>query len=100
MAWLADLLSPTYPDQPPANVLVNMVGGSDERARRVFAESLTEKLYGRDLEFVEPLQNLDEGLRGYISMGLSARPRQSGGGDNRSDKGLDAARKCGTHVAR
>ena len=43
-----------------------MVGGGDVRARRVFAETLVEKLYGKDLEFVRPLQCLDEGLSGYV----------------------------------
>ncbi|KIP09270.1 hypothetical protein PHLGIDRAFT_103075 [Phlebiopsis gigantea 11061_1 CR5-6] len=62
-AWLAQLLRS---DAFRTTVLVHMAGAHDERARRVFAESLVERLYGKDLELIKPLRTLDEGLSGYI----------------------------------
>ena len=43
-----------------------MAGGSEIRARTAFAESLVERLYGKDQELVNPLQTLDEGISGYV----------------------------------
>lgn len=43
-----------------------MIGGTEERARVSFAETLVETLYGKDQEQVHPLRNLDEGITGYV----------------------------------
>lgn len=61
--WLADMLAS---HDGTFKVLVNMVGGTDSRARGVFAEGLVETLYGKDLELVRPLKTLDEGVWGYV----------------------------------
>ncbi|KAI0078488.1 tRNA-guanine transglycosylase [Panus rudis PR-1116 ss-1] len=66
-AWLADFLrSSPAEDTQSFNVLVNMVGGIDPRARATFAEKLIEPLHGKEQEQVAPLRTLDEGVIGYI----------------------------------
>ncbi|KAJ3556989.1 hypothetical protein NM688_g1723 [Phlebia brevispora] len=69
-AWLADLLRPIDLDSTtsthPLNVLVHMVGGTEDRARKAFSETLLEKLQGKEMEVASPLTTLDEGLRGYV----------------------------------
>ncbi len=66
-AWLAHLLSTNKaPPTQPLNILVQMAGGTEERARRAFAECLVESLYGKDLDLISPLKTLDEGVRGYV----------------------------------
>lgn len=68
--WLADFLQPissseeSKPHSP--NVLVNLVGGLEPRARTVFSEGLVETLHGKEQEQVHPLHKLDEGVSGYI----------------------------------
>ena len=70
-AWLANFLqeipSPNAETRPSSpDVLVNLVGGLDPRARTVFSEGLVEALRGREQEQIRPLNNLDEGVSGYI----------------------------------
>ena len=69
-AWLAHLLQ--HPNAESSDVLtgrpsvlVNLVGGSDKRARMAFAESLVEVLHGKEQESISPLRTLDEGVVGY-----------------------------------
>lgn len=74
-AWLADLLRPldghdSSPDserlsQHSLNVFVNMAGGTSVPAREVFAHSLSETLFGPELQAVSPLKHLDDGVAGY-----------------------------------
>ncbi|KIM55774.1 hypothetical protein SCLCIDRAFT_288871 [Scleroderma citrinum Foug A] len=77
-AWLADLLRPLdghdsscpSPDsersfQHPLNVFVNMAGGTSVPAREAFAHSLSETLFGSELQAVSPLKHLDDGVAGY-----------------------------------
>lgn len=66
-AWLAHLLhtDEATPAQP-LNILVQMAGGTEERARQAFAECLVEALYGKDLDLISPLKTLDEGVCGYV----------------------------------
>ena len=77
-AWLADLLRPleghdsSHPSlgserlsQHPLNVFVNMAGGTSVPAREAFAYSLSEALFGPDLQAVSPLKRLDDGIAGY-----------------------------------
>ncbi|KAF8162653.1 tRNA-guanine(15) transglycosylase-like protein, partial [Crassisporium funariophilum] len=64
-AWLSNLLRPVPERDSPLNVLVHMSGGTSVPARKAFAESLTERLFGPDLEAIKPLQTLDEGVAGY-----------------------------------
>lgn len=66
--WLADILSPSGDASIPQNrpsVLVHMAGGTSTAARRAFADSLLETLYGKEAEQVAPLRCLDEGVIGY-----------------------------------
>ncbi|KAH8076007.1 tRNA-guanine(15) transglycosylase-like protein [Cristinia sonorae] len=72
--WLTHLLSksdaPAAASSPEApsgrpNVLVNLVGGTDERARAAFSENLVEILQGKEQEQISPLRTLDEGVTGY-----------------------------------
>ncbi|TCD62658.1 hypothetical protein EIP91_006580 [Steccherinum ochraceum] len=73
-AWLAHLIgsaqsqpsdvSSELTDQRPS-VLVNLVGGTEERARTAFSESLLEVLHGKEQEQISPLRTLDEGVAGY-----------------------------------
>ncbi|KIL63703.1 hypothetical protein M378DRAFT_654729 [Amanita muscaria Koide BX008] len=70
--WLADMLRPIpltdgVSDRPVyrPNVLVHMAGGTSMLARRVFSDSLSEKLHGKEAEQVAPLRCLDEGVIGY-----------------------------------
>lgn len=69
-AWLADLLRSDdleFGSRPHnLSVLVHMVGGTEERARKAFSECLVESLHGKDLELIHPLKTLDEGLCGYV----------------------------------
>ncbi|KAI6142856.1 hypothetical protein BKA82DRAFT_530571 [Pisolithus tinctorius] len=78
IAWLVDILrSLEYPVRPcslpisgqpsqhPLNVFVNMAGGTSIPAREAFAHSLSEELYGPDLEAVKPIKRLDDGVVGY-----------------------------------
>ncbi|THH23281.1 hypothetical protein EUX98_g7901 [Antrodiella citrinella] len=47
------------------SVLVNLVGGTDARARTTFSEGLVEVLHGKEQEQISPLRTLDEGVTGY-----------------------------------
>ncbi|KAJ3496394.1 hypothetical protein NLJ89_g10491 [Agrocybe chaxingu] len=62
--WLANLLRP-IDTGIRLNVLVHMAGGTSIPARKAFAESLLEKLYGPEAEAVKPFATLDEGVLGY-----------------------------------
>ncbi|CAL1696773.1 unnamed protein product [Somion occarium] len=73
--WLADFLRPVAAsltgEEEEAkphhlNVLVNLVGGTDARARTLFSQGLIETLHGREQEQVQPIHTLDEGVSGYI----------------------------------
>ncbi|OBZ66505.1 Pre-mRNA-splicing factor CLF1 [Grifola frondosa] len=76
-AWLVDLLklgrssplkplskTPSLPHTP--NLLVHMVGGGEAQARNVFAESLTDALESKELDQLNPLITLDQGVTGYV----------------------------------
>ncbi|KAI6021885.1 hypothetical protein BKA83DRAFT_12347 [Pisolithus microcarpus] len=79
ISWLADMLRPlkrsVLPCSPPStlgrlsqhplNVFVSMAGGTSIPAREAFAYSLSEELYGPDLEAVKPIKRLDDGVVGY-----------------------------------
>ncbi|KAL4073515.1 hypothetical protein J3A83DRAFT_4229091 [Scleroderma citrinum] len=78
VAWLADLLRPLEDydsscssptsgrlSQHPLNVFVNMAGGTSIPAREAFAHSLSEELFGPELQAVSPLKHLDDGVVGY-----------------------------------
>ncbi|KAL5520596.1 hypothetical protein ACEPAF_2597 [Sanghuangporus sanghuang] len=68
-AWLSAMLSPvsgvTGDRHHPSNIFVQMVGDVSHPARRTFAESLNEKLLGREAEQVKPFKCLDDGVFGY-----------------------------------
>ncbi|KAL5514900.1 hypothetical protein ACEPAG_2216 [Sanghuangporus baumii] len=68
-AWLSTMLSPvsgvTGDRHHPSNIFVQMVGDVSRLARRTFAESLNEKLLGREAEQVKPFKCLDDGVFGY-----------------------------------
>lgn len=73
-AWLAHLIGSAQtqpPDMPleskelRPNILVNLVGGTEERARTAFSESLVEALHGKEQAQIGPLRTLDEGVAGY-----------------------------------
>ena len=53
------------PHSNRSSVLVHMAGGTSTAARRAFADSLLETLYGKEAEQVAPLRCLDEGVIGY-----------------------------------
>ena len=42
-----------------------MAGGTSIPARKAFAESLLEKLHGREADAIKPLEKLDDGVVGY-----------------------------------
>ncbi|KAK7687992.1 hypothetical protein QCA50_008362 [Cerrena zonata] len=69
-AWLADFLRPIPSTEESKlhrpDVLVNLVGGLEPRARTSFSESLVETLHGKEQEQIHPLHRLDEGVSGYI----------------------------------
>lgn len=60
--WLASILVSSS-DQP--SVLVHMAGATSIPARKAFAESLVEKLYGPEADIVKPYETLDQGVVGY-----------------------------------
>ncbi|KAJ7072455.1 tRNA-guanine(15) transglycosylase-like protein [Mycena amicta] len=62
-SWLSQLL---VPSPEPLNVLVHMAGGISTSARRAFAASLKETLYGLEAEAIRPHQCLDDGVTGYV----------------------------------
>lgn len=68
-AWLASLLQPipgiAANRHHPSNVLVQMVGDVNPAARKVFSNSLTETLFGKEAEQVKPFKCLDDGVLGY-----------------------------------
>jgi queuine/archaeosine tRNA-ribosyltransferase len=63
--WLIDFLQHHDRSSSPM-ALIQMVGGIVPAARRAFAETLVEKVYGPEAELVQPLQRLDDGLAGYV----------------------------------
>ncbi|KAI5118130.1 hypothetical protein M0805_008037 [Coniferiporia weirii] len=69
-AWLTSLLqlSPgNSPDKPhQLNIFTHLVGDISEQARRAFAYSLKETLYGKDAEQVKPYKCLDDSIFGYV----------------------------------
>ncbi|KAI6010129.1 hypothetical protein EDC04DRAFT_2581170 [Pisolithus marmoratus] len=75
VSWLVDMLRPLEPScslsrsgklsQHSLNVFVNMAGGTSIPAREAFAYNLSEDLHGPDLEAVEPIKRLDDGVVGY-----------------------------------
>ncbi|KAL5478248.1 hypothetical protein ACEPAI_2432 [Sanghuangporus weigelae] len=68
-SWLSAMLSPvsgvTGDRHHPSNIFVQMVGDVSRPARRTFAESLNEKLLGKEAEQVKPFKCLDDGVFGY-----------------------------------
>lgn len=83
-AWLANLLAPVDPSvsselqtHHPLNVFVNMAGGAEPRAREAFSHALVEQLFGKDLQQVEPLKTLDEGIAGYVFELKTVRPEST-----------------------
>ncbi|KAF9443725.1 hypothetical protein P691DRAFT_712883 [Macrolepiota fuliginosa MF-IS2] len=64
-SWLASLISPLPNNKYRPSVLVHMAGTTSVPARRAFAESLIEKLFGPEAETIKPLQTLDQGVTGY-----------------------------------
>lgn len=62
-----------------------MSGGCSVQARRAFADSLTESLYGPDLEAIKPFKTLDQGVAGYafdlipLRQSLEAEERKKAG---------------------
>ncbi|KAH8112424.1 tRNA-guanine(15) transglycosylase-like protein [Phellopilus nigrolimitatus] len=71
-AWLASLLQPlsdasSGPHRHHAlNILVQMAGDVSIPARRAFAASLKESLFGKDAEQIKPYRCLDDGVLGYV----------------------------------
>ncbi|VDB87075.1 unnamed protein product [Peniophora sp. CBMAI 1063] len=70
LSWLAHILAPLDPldtptSRPHLNVFAHMAGHIVPEARRAFAESLKEKLYGKELDAIKPFKTLDEGVVGY-----------------------------------
>lgn len=72
--WLADIISQFVPASTSSDiqevecrpgVLVHMAGAASVPARRAFADSLIEKLFGPEAEAIKPLQTLDQGVLGY-----------------------------------
>lgn len=64
-SWLASIIAPPPHGEYKPNVLVHMAGAASIPARKAFAESLTEKLFGPEAEFIKPFHNLDQGIIGY-----------------------------------
>lgn len=72
--WLANIISqlfhastsniPQEVEYKPG-ILVHMAGAASIPARRAFAESLVEKLFGLEAEAIKPFQTLDHGVLGY-----------------------------------
>ncbi|KAH9483434.1 hypothetical protein JR316_0002902 [Psilocybe cubensis] len=61
-------LTSTSSDPPPPlpPVLVHLAGGTSPAARKAFAASLSEPLYGPEADALAPLRTLDEGVSGYV----------------------------------
>ena len=95
--WLADILrtsgdaSLPQPNRP--SVLVHMAGGVSIAARRAFADSLLDTLYGKEAEQVAPLRCLDEGVLGYtfdmVPLRLSIEATMKKAMDDRSSNTSD-----------
>lgn len=64
-SWLATIIGPPAGGDYKPSVLVHMAGMTSVPARRAFAESLVERLFGPDAETIKPLKTLDEGIFGY-----------------------------------
>ncbi|TFY53911.1 hypothetical protein EVG20_g9919, partial [Dentipellis fragilis] len=69
-AWLATLLQPvSVPSEDPSDnhkkqmphlsVLVHMVGGANNAARRAFSDTLLEPLYAKEADAIKPFKTLD-----------------------------------------
>ncbi|EJD01988.1 uncharacterized protein FOMMEDRAFT_141186 [Fomitiporia mediterranea MF3/22] len=69
-SWLASLLYPTpgvmANRQHPSNIFVHMVGDVNDSARRAFASSLKETLYGKEAEQIKTFKCLDDAVLGYV----------------------------------
>ncbi|KAH9974314.1 tRNA-guanine(15) transglycosylase-like protein [Lactifluus volemus] len=79
-SWLANILRPLSgrhvaaavtkisgnPASQLLNVFVHMAGGTTPAARQAFAQSLLEPLFDKDAAAIEPLNNLDQGVLGYV----------------------------------
>ncbi|KZV67379.1 tRNA-guanine transglycosylase [Peniophora sp. CONT] len=66
LSFLAHLLQPiSSTSTSTLNVLVHLSGGLVPSARKAFAESLLEPLYGKDLDSIRPFKSLDDGVCGY-----------------------------------
>ncbi|CAA7271251.1 unnamed protein product [Cyclocybe aegerita] len=85
--WLANLLHP-IDSGIRLNVLVHMAGGTSIPARKAFADSLLEKLYGPEADAVKPFATLNEGVLGYtfdlkpLRQSLEAQDKKTAPSDN------------------